>query len=210
MRLIPPPPSTVPIGKLPNGTQVFVTPEWAKYLTVSLLSASETTYGPPPEPGPAGPPGPPGPTGATGPQGPQGLQGPFIEQEAFFEDPFPQPPGAPVISGRYTPTLTNVANLDGSTAYSCMYMRYGSVVVVSGKIDVNPTAAGLVQLGVSLPVPSNFAAISDCAGAAASPGVSGQSAAMTADAVNKRAEMQFTAVDLNNRAMYFTMMYQVL
>lgn len=113
-------------------------------------------------------------------------------------------------SGTYTPTLTNVANLDASTAYAMQYLRVGNTVTVSGKIDVNPTAAGLVQLGISLPIASNFANIHECAGAAASPGVSGQSAAIVADATNNRAEMEFTAVDLNNRAMYCTFTYTVI
>jgi hypothetical protein len=46
-----------------------------------------------------------------------------------------------VVSGSYTPTLVNVANLDASTAYSCQYVRVGSVVIVSGQVDVDPTAA---------------------------------------------------------------------
>lgn len=115
-----------------------------------------------------------------------------------------------VTSGTYTPTLTNVANLDSSVAYVMQWMRIGNTVTVGGKIDVNPTAAGLVQLGISLPVASDFTGNFQCGGAAASPGVAGQSAAITGDITNNRAEMQFIAVDLNNRAMYCTFTYTVV
>jgi hypothetical protein len=59
--------------------------------------------------------------------------------------------------GTYTPTLTNIANLDGSTTQVCQWMRVGDVVTVSGFFSVNPTAAGTVySLRASLPVASNF------------------------------------------------------
>lgn len=216
-KLIPPPPPTVPIGRVNSKGEVIINHDWALYLTVGLLqrlggynspditelltqsgayiesdSGSDDSVFIP------GPPGPPGAAGATGW---------LMMEEAPAEPQIIMPPGAEPPHGRYTPTLTNVANLDASTAYECMWVRHGCVVAVSGKIDVNPTAAGLVQLGISLPVASGFTAIHQLAGTAASPGVSGQSAAIVADFTNDRAEMQFTAVDLNNRAMYFTLMY---
>ena len=113
-------------------------------------------------------------------------------------------------SGAYTPTLTNVTNLDGSTAFECQYLRLGSVVTVSGKITVDPTAAGAVQLGLSLPIASALAAAEQCAGVAASPGIAGQGAAILADATNDRAEMQWIAVDTTSQTMAFTFTYRVL
>lgn len=113
-------------------------------------------------------------------------------------------------AGQYTPTLTNVANVAASTAYQCQYLRVGGTVFVSGLVDVDPTAVGAVQLGISLPVASNFGAVEDCAGVAASSGVAGQSAAIAGDAANNRAEMQWVAVDVANRPMYFTFGYQVI
>jgi hypothetical protein len=115
-------------------------------------------------------------------------------------------------TGKYTPTLTNVANLDASTAYECQWLRVQDMVTVSGKVDVDPTAAGNVQLGISLPpfTPSNFAAEEDCAGAAAAPAIAGQSAAIRADAANNRAEMVWIAVDLTNQPMFFSFTYQMI
>ena len=69
-------------------------------------------------------------------------------------------------SGTYTPTYTHVANVDATTAYSCQYLRVGDEVTVSGRVDIDPTtAAGTqVQIGVSLPIASNFANSNECGG----------------------------------------------
>lgn len=115
-----------------------------------------------------------------------------------------------LVSGTYTPTLTGVTNVAASTAYQCQYIRVGAVVTVSGKVDVDPTAAVATQLGISLPVASNLGALEDCAGTAAAPAVAGQSAAIYADITNDRAQMEWVAVDLANRSMYFTFTYEVI
>jgi len=112
--------------------------------------------------------------------------------------------------GTYTPTLVNSSNLDASTAYQCQYLRFGSMVLVSGKFDANPVIAVLTKLGISLPTASNFGAAEDCAGVAFAPEISGQGAAILGDTVNNRAEVQWTALDLTNQSMYFTFMYQVI
>lgn len=115
------------------------------------------------------------------------------------------------ISGTYTPTLTNVTNVAASTAYECQYMRVGSTVSVSGKVDVDPTAATTVtQLGISLPIASNFGVAEDCAGVASSSDIISESAAILADATNNRAEMNWITTSLANHTMYFSFEYQVI
>lgn len=114
-------------------------------------------------------------------------------------------------SGTYTPTLTNVANLTASTAYQCQYMRIGTTVSVSGKVDADPTTTlTATQLGISLPIASNIGAVEDCAGTAFAPAIAGQGAAILGDATNNRAEMNWNAVDVTNQSMYFTFQYQIL
>lgn len=114
-------------------------------------------------------------------------------------------------SGTYTPTLTGVANVAASTAYQCQYMRVGSVVTVSGKVDVDPTApAAATQLGISLPVASNLGAAEDCAGTAFAPAIAGQGAAILGDAANNRAEMNWVSADITNQPMYFTFTYEII
>lgn len=115
------------------------------------------------------------------------------------------------ISGTYTPTLTNVANLDASTVYDAQFMRVGSVVTVSGKVDVDPTlAVTLTQLGISLPFASALTAEEQCAGTAFASGIAGQGAAIRADATNDRAEMAWISGDVTNQPMYYTFTYQVI
>lgn len=113
-------------------------------------------------------------------------------------------------SGVYTPTLTGVTNVAASTAFQCQYLRVGSVVTVSGKVSVDPTATGLVQLGISLPVPSNIGAAEDCGGTAFASGIAGQGAAILGDAANNRAEMDWIAVDVSNQAMFFSFAYRII
>lgn len=110
----------------------------------------------------------------------------------------------------YLPTLTNVTNLDASTAFTCQYMRVGSVVTVSGKVSVDPTAGASTELGISLPIASNLAAAEQCAGAAFASGIAGQGAAIIGDATNNRAQMQWIAVDTSNQPMYFSFTYLIV
>ncbi len=120
-------------------------------------------------------------------------------------------PGGTVDSDVYTPTLTNVANLDGSTAYECQWIQIGDVVTVSGKVSVNPTAPGVeTLLGIELPVASNFGAQQDCGGVAFASGIAGQGGGIRADAANNRAELAFIAGDLSDQPMYFQFQYQVI
>ncbi len=114
-------------------------------------------------------------------------------------------------SGVYTPTLTGVANVAASTAYECQYMRVGNTVTVSGKFDIDPTlTTTATQLGISLPIASNFGAVEDCAGTAFASGIAGLGAALLADATNNRAEVNYISTDITNQSMYFTFTYQII
>lgn len=115
-----------------------------------------------------------------------------------------------VISGTYTPTLFNVANLDASTAYTAQYMRVGGVVTVSGKVDVDPTALLSTKLGISLPVASTLSAAEKCSGNAVANSIASEAAAIEADTVNNRAQMEWISVSVANHSMYFDFTYQVI
>jgi hypothetical protein len=115
-------------------------------------------------------------------------------------------------SGTYTPTLTNVANLDSSSPLQCQYLRIGNVVHVAGELQVNPTTAlVLTRLGISLPVASNLTA-NRLAGVAANyTGTSVSTASpLYADATNDRAEMGwFPEVNTNHNVLFsFTYVIQ--
>lgn len=64
----------------------------------------------------------------------------------------------PVLAvGTYTPTLTNTTNVASSTARQCQYMRVGSVVTVSGIVDIDiTTTLAATELQMTLPIASNF------------------------------------------------------
>ena len=113
-------------------------------------------------------------------------------------------------AGTYTPTLTNVLNLSASSAQVCFWSRNGDVVTVSGVVNVDPVAAGATVLALTLPLASSFLTTYQCAGVAASAGVAGLVAAITADAVNDRALLSWVAVDVAAQDLSFTFQYRII
>lgn len=114
-------------------------------------------------------------------------------------------------SGTWTPTLTNAANLDGSTAFQCQYTRGATAVNWACRFSVNPTSNGAsTQLGFTIPVTSNFGAVEDAAGTCVAPGIAGQGAGVSADATNDRMVMEFIAVDSTDQVMVCSGVYQVI
>lgn len=115
------------------------------------------------------------------------------------------------VASKWTPTLTNVLNLDASTAFECLYIRLGTTVVVAGRVSVDPTApAAATTLGISLPVASNFGAVEDAVGVAFAFAVAGQGAAIEADVANDRLSMRWVSGDITNQPMSFIAAYEVL
>lgn len=115
-----------------------------------------------------------------------------------------------VYSGTYTPTLTGVANIAGSTAYTAQYMRIGNVVTVSGKADIQATAVTTnTRLGISLPIASAFANDYEAGGAGAPFGAS-SAGRIAADVTNDRAEFSYISVDTNNRGFSFSFTYLII
>lgn len=113
-------------------------------------------------------------------------------------------------SAIYTPTLSNTTNVSGSTAYPCQYLRVGSVVTVSGVVDVQPTSTStLTELGISLPVASNLGASNDCCGVTSCISIQ-QAGGIAGDSTNDRALLIFLANDTANRSFYFTFTYRII
>lgn len=151
--------------------------------------------------------GPPGSTGATGADGQRGYAG---EDGAAGESGLLMAVGPDVAFGTYTPTLTNVANLDASTAFECQWLRVGLVVTVSGRVDVDPTnTTTSTKLDLSLPFASNFTATTQAGGTAAAPAIAGQVAAIAAAAANL-VRMEWIAIDTSNQPMFFSFTYRIL
>lgn len=112
----------------------------------------------------------------------------------------------------YTPTLTGVANVAASTAYACQYLRVGSVVTVSGKMDIDPTAAAPTgtQIGISLPIASAIASQNQLGGGGWANSLSVMQGPIYGDATNDRAEYLFSATSTANTGHFFTFTYLVV
>jgi hypothetical protein len=114
--------------------------------------------------------------------------------------------------GTYTPTVTNHANAAGSTAFACQYLRIGDTVTVSGKVNVDPTAAGptLTEVRLTLPFASTFAAAQQLGGAGAA-GAAGFNEACSIDgSTANRASLQFMATTLTNHSISFSFTYRIV
>ena len=112
-------------------------------------------------------------------------------------------------SSTYTPTLTNTTNLTASTAAILQYNRIGNTVTVSGRLEIDPTIAGSVVLGISLPVASDIASSTQCGGTSA--GLAQvESFAIYGDATNNRATLEGISVDTSNHSIWVNFMYQVV
>lgn len=115
-----------------------------------------------------------------------------------------------ITSGIYTPTLTNTANIDTSIAYSCQWVRIGNTVLVSGRVDIDPTlGATITEIGMSLPLPSNFISSNGLAGTCYAV-ASGQGGALFADDTNDRALLRFLSIGTADTPMWFQFMYIIL
>jgi hypothetical protein len=100
-----------------------------------------------------------------------------------------------LISGQYTPSLTNVANITTSAANAnTTYIRVGNVVTVAGTLTMTPTANSVATtVDISLPVASALAAISQLSGGGrrVSGVVASLGAGITAEATGDTARMTF-------------------
>lgn len=112
--------------------------------------------------------------------------------------------------GTYTPTLTNVTNISASTAYACNYMRVGRTVTVSGKVDIDQTVPGAIELGISLPFPSDFTAAQQCVGTGIGDTAGDDTMYIKADTTNNRASLIAVDTGITNHAHYFHFTYTIL
>lgn len=64
----------------------------------------------------------------------------------------------------WTPSATPVTNVSAATAAVSMFVAFGDWVLLAFQINIDPTAAGLIDLDINAPVASAFAAARDCIG----------------------------------------------
>lgn len=66
--------------------------------------------------------------------------------------------------GTYTPTFSNLSNLDSVTSLIFYYQRIGNQVMVKGTATVDPTAAGAGSFEMTIPISSDFNDVKDAIG----------------------------------------------
>ncbi|KKK55001.1 hypothetical protein LCGC14_3079020, partial [marine sediment metagenome] len=93
----------------------------------------------------------------------------------------------------------------------CQWSRIGNVVTVAGKVDIDPTSANIqAQLGMTLPIASNFANDFECGGTGNYTAATSRGAGILADATNDRAEFNWFPQVATNQRMMFTFTYQII
>ena len=111
----------------------------------------------------------------------------------------------------YTPAAANAANLDATpTMFAAQYIRLGDVVTVSGRFTSDATAgATTTSFTMTLPIASDFTALADCAGVAASPTSAGACAAISADITNNVAKVQWVSGSTASQDHFFQFTYHI-
>lgn len=116
-------------------------------------------------------------------------------------------------TGTYVPTGTIVANLDALVPGTFNYARLSdTTVMVWGAPQIDPTAAGptATQFGLSLPLASNFGAVTDAGGSGNSGAVQGEHFAIYADVANDRVTVDGSAASAANHSIYTSFTYRII
>lgn len=103
--------------------------------------------------------------------------------------------------GSYTPTITNVSNVTGTTASTLYWYRVGDRVTVFGELAIDPTTLGQeTSLRFDLPVSSALGDGGELSGSGAAPNGSAELNPMLllGDATNDAALINYTCVTSNN------------
>lgn len=119
--------------------------------------------------------------------------------------------GTGLAFGTYAPTITGVANIGSVSASGTFrYSRIGSIVFVSGQLNIDTTAAAstYTEVGISLPIASNFAATTDASGTATTGLI--ESGSVFADETNNRAALIFFSGDSTLLGWTVLFQYEVL
>lgn len=120
------------------------------------------------------------------------------------------------VSGTWTPTLTNTANISSSVLVSASYQRVGSTVFVSGAVTITCTASAntATTLGMSLPIASNFSATTQASGVGVA-NVLGAAAAGSGGIIQSNSttdviELRFLSGTTSANTWHFTGSYQII
>jgi len=121
-------------------------------------------------------------------------------------------PAGLLLADSYTPTVTAVANCSAASAQTTQYCRIGNRVFGSGVVLFTVTSnTTITQLGISIPIASNFAGTGNASGTASTALLgANHGAVIYADSTNDRLTLDFTSSGTGAAVFYFTFMYQVI
>jgi len=115
-----------------------------------------------------------------------------------------------ITSSTYTPTITNISNIQAVTPAVCMFTQIGTMVTVNGRVNIDPTTNGsATAIEMTLPVASNLGAVGDLIGVSSCAQTT-QSGALSANTTTDRALMEFQAGSNAARDHVFTFTYKVI
>lgn len=117
---------------------------------------------------------------------------------------------AAVLGGTYTPTATRNANVTGETLYTVTYIRFLTKIFAFGRIDINGTGAGNIDLDLSLPVTSNLSAVESLCGVINQSGGAGYSGAILGNVAADRANIVINVGAAGNNAYSFWFAYNII
>lgn len=116
-----------------------------------------------------------------------------------------------LVTGVYTPSLTNGANIDSTTAFETAYYRIVDRVTVFGKIQADATAAASTSttVNMSLPIASNFSQQHHLAGTGYLFN-NGVPARIVASTANNNAEFRWLSAVTTNQDVFFHLSYRII
>lgn len=117
---------------------------------------------------------------------------------------------ANLLSGQYTPVLTNANNITASTAFVTQYYRVGNMVTVFGRVLIDPILAITTptELEISLPIASTFGFVEELSGTAVTTDNAATAAKVEANGTNT-ASIMFNAINGASSSWSFTFSYIV-
>lgn len=122
--------------------------------------------------------------------------------------------GPILASGTWTPTLTGVANVDGTpTLLHSTYSRVGNIVHCQVTVSVDPTAnTTQTEVGITLPVASAFTGSNDASGQGAGSTGNGKAnyVQVISDDTNDRATLIFESASTSASIITLSFQYTVL
>jgi hypothetical protein len=122
--------------------------------------------------------------------------------------------GPIIASGSWSPTLTGVANVDGTpTSLYATYTRMGSIVTCQVTLSIDPTVITTqTEVGISLPIASAFTGSNDASGEGAGSTGNGvaQYVQVVSDGTNDRATLIFQSGSTSASIVTATFQYTIL